>query len=218
MITLGSSGVAEGIIERIFTMNGKTFLAFVIGTAIGGVSGFYIVKTVLTRQHDEDLTNVREFYEKKVKTLEEQVNDISKKKEEAKKAEKKAAEQKEKDTKKAEEIVEKMDYAAISKKPKTTTKKKKTDSAISVITPKEFDAQEKGYDQITLTYLEPDGTFLDSYDERFKDGLEVVGEENLDKFNEDGVLYVRNTSTETEYEVIKDNRSFDVYMSEEYGE
>lgn len=199
----------------------KNAFIFTLGGCVGAGAGFYAAKKILEKRMDTELEEVRGYYEEEkekvaadLKELEELRNaqkpaEEPEKTEKPKKTIKKAKEE-------AEEIITRMDYAEISKK-KTTSKKKAADPDIFVITAEDF-KELNGYDKVTLTYFPDEDRFLDDGNLDYDSGFEEIGgTATIDQF-EDGYLYVRNRFTETDYEVIRELRSFKRYLAEEVGD
>ena len=82
----------------------------------------------------------------------------------------------------------------------------------------EYEDEEEDYTKRTLSYFSGDGVIMDSDTEEVIDnGIDLVGEENLEKFGEyePEVVYVRNESNKTDYEVILEDRT---YKDSEYND
>lgn len=221
-------------------MSIKTVLVFLAGTTIGGVAGMYAAKTVIARQSEEELENIRQHYEERIEELETKIVDLevatatsvltdtdtpeptTKEKKHNTKTTKKN------ETEEAAEVVDynKM-YDTTTKedpvpaKKKSTPKKKTTkpeEKDIFVIEPDEF-RESNGYDKIRLAYFEDEETFIDEDGDTFKDGFAVLGEESLERFGEyeDDMVYVRNKLTETDYAVCYEMRTVEKYLAAEFG-
>lgn len=83
-----------------------------------------------------------------------------------------------------------------------------------VISPDEF-GESDNYTQINLTYY-LDGTLADDEDEVMEDIEGTVGEDFADHFGdyEDDSVHIRNDRLRCEYEICKDNRSYDEVVGE----
>lgn len=83
-----------------------------------------------------------------------------------------------------------------------------------VISPDEF-GESDNYTQINLTYYS-DGTLADDEDEVMEDIEGTVGEDFADHFGdyEDDSVHIRNDRLRCEYEICKDNRSYDEVVGE----
>jgi hypothetical protein len=76
----------------------------------------------------------------------------------------------------------------------------------------EFNANEKGYTQSTLTYYMDDDVLADEHDSAIDDQDDTVGVKNLDMFGhgsgDPNVVYVRNDIREIDYEIVRSNGSY----------
>lgn len=83
-----------------------------------------------------------------------------------------------------------------------------------VISPDEF-GESDNYTQINLTYYS-DGTLADDEDEVMEDIEGTVGENFADHFGdyEDDSVHIRNDRLRCEYEICKDNRTYDEVVGE----
>lgn len=81
-----------------------------------------------------------------------------------------------------------------------------------VIDQNEFLEAEPGYDQITITYYEGDGTLADDGDQEIPHVDPIVGQENLQRFGhgsgDDRIVYIRNERMLTDFEVIKSDGKY----------
>ena len=78
-----------------------------------------------------------------------------------------------------------------------------------IITPDEF-REDNDYDKITLTYYS-DNVLTDDNDNIIYDIDDVVGENSLKSFGryEEDVAYVRNERYRSDYEIIREDKSYD---------
>lgn len=78
-----------------------------------------------------------------------------------------------------------------------------------VISPDEYGVSDD-YTQISLTYYS-DGVLADDEDEIVEDIENIVGEDFADHFGdyEDDAVYIRNDQMKCDYEILRDNRSFE---------
>lgn len=83
-----------------------------------------------------------------------------------------------------------------------------------VISPDEF-GESDNYTQISLTYY-ADGTLADDEDEIMEDIEGTVGEDFADHFGdyEDDSVHIRNDRLRCDYEILKDNRTYDEVVGE----
>lgn len=83
-----------------------------------------------------------------------------------------------------------------------------------VISPEEF-GESDNYEQINLTYY-ADGVLADDSDEVMDDIEGTVGEDFADHFGdyEDDSVHIRNDCLRCDYEILKDNRTYDEVVGE----
>ena len=85
-----------------------------------------------------------------------------------------------------------------------------------VISRLEFEDNEAGYDQISLTYYDGDDTLCDDKDSRIPDIDRVIGQRNLEYFghasDDERVVYVRNEKFGTDYEIFKNDGEYTVMV------
>lgn len=83
-----------------------------------------------------------------------------------------------------------------------------------VISPEEF-GESDNYEQINLTYY-ADGVLADDNDEVMDDIESTVGEDFADHFGdyEDDSVHIRNDRLRCDYEILKDNRTYDEVAGE----
>lgn len=74
---------------------------------------------------------------------------------------------------------------------------------------------EQDYIEVTLTYYAGDGVVTDANEDRVEDYDTVIGDDFVNKFGEDQVVYVRNDSLCIDYEIV---RSAGSYRKEVLGE
>lgn len=83
---------------------------------------------------------------------------------------------------------------------------------IQVITQAEFEQNESDWMQSTLTYYEKDNVLTDVRDDIIEDPLPIVGDaalQNFGKYSDDpNTVYVRNSTLELEYEIVRSTGSF----------
>lgn len=81
-----------------------------------------------------------------------------------------------------------------------------------VISVDEFMDDEPKYDKITLTYYDGDDVLADDNDRVIRSLDKIIGDEAITKFGErsgdDHIVYVRNESMQTDYEVTLEERSY----------
>ena len=94
---------------------------------------------------------------------------------------------------------------------------KRSSDAPYVITKEEFMQNDVEHEQVSFTYFEGDGVMSDERDQAVEDEDTLLGSNNL-KFghgsHDNNVVYIRNESTETDFEVL---RSHGKYAEEVLG-
>lgn len=76
----------------------------------------------------------------------------------------------------------------------------------------EFNENEAGHEQTTLTYYSEDDTLVDAQDKPIDSVDYTIGDDNLNRFGDGSgdpnVVYVRNPKIEMDFEVIRENGSY----------
>ena len=195
-------------------MSAKMVVAFVLGIGVGGGATYLFTKKSLETYMNDEIESVKEYYKTQLDEMEAAI----KNEEEETEWDENDEDFEENDPKTAkkepnyQEIIRKLDYGEYSKKEKEEqeaagVKPKKEEPYI--ITADEF-VQSMAGEQRTFTYYEEDGVFLDENYDIVTNGVELVGEENLDHFSEEeeDVLYVRNNETREDYEVLLEHIAY----------
>ena len=184
--------------------------AFAIGAAIGSFVTWKIVKNKYKQIADEEINSVKEVFARRYsekmskEKLNENTNQTSLTLDET---EKNANIQD--DIAAYHELLDKLHYAnidvdsLIAKKGGSTV----TDGPF-VISPDEF-GEDPNYHTVSLTLYE-DGVLTDDYDDIVVDVDDWVGEDSLTHFGEyeaDSV-FVRNESMQTDFEILRDLRTY----------
>lgn len=184
--------------------------AFAIGAAIGSFVTWKIVKTKYKRIADEEINSVKEVFARRYSEKmskekpNENTNQASLTLDET---EKNANIQDDIDA--YHELLDKLNYAnidvdsLIAKKGGSTV----TDGPF-VISPDEF-GEDPNYQTVSLTLYE-DGVLTDDYDDIVVDVDDLVGEDSLTHFGEyeDDSVFVRNESMQTDFEILRDLRTY----------
>lgn len=184
--------------------------AFAIGAAIGSFVTWKIVKTKYKRIADEEINSVKEVFARRYSEKmnkekpNENANQASLTLDET---EKNANIQD--DIAAYYELLDKLKYAnidvdsLIAKKGGSTV----TDGPF-VISPDEF-GEDPNYQTVSLTLYE-DGVLTDDYDDIVVDVDDLVGEDSLTHFGEyeDDSVFVRNESMQTDFEILRDLRTY----------
>ena len=195
-------------------MSAKMVVAFILGIGVGGTATYLFTKKSLENYMNDEIESVKEYYKTQLDEMEAAI----KNEEEETEWDENDEDFEENDPKTAkkepnyQEIIRKLDYGEYSKKEKEEqeaagVKPKKEEPYI--ITADEF-VQSMAGEQRTFTYYEEDGVFLDENYDIVTNGVELVGEENLDHFSEEeeDVLYVRNNETREDYEVLLEHIAY----------
>ena len=178
-------------------MNRNNIISFFAGIGIGAISMWFGIRKYYEKLSRDEIESVKETFSKFKKTDE----TITKTEEpdDNKKTE-------------AEVFPEKdyIDYAkAIDKMKESHKKKNEVERAPYSISPDEFE-KDNGYSAIDLTYYSGDGVLADDEDEIIEDIEGTVGKDFMNHFGdyEDDSVFIRNDNLKTDYEILKDNRSF----------
>lgn len=165
----------------------KLTLAFALGAAAGSVVTWRLLKTTYERIAQEEIDSVKEVFSRRAAEAD-------------------------------QEAVEKEAYTVIANVYNTIGKEKNEEEkggseemAIDkpyVIAPEEFDELD-GYETRTLVYYE-DEVLADDTGDIVDDIDEIVGEDSLTQFGryEDDSVYVRNDRLKTDFEILRDYKSY----------
>ena len=216
-------------------MSGKVVLSFVLGTATGAVGMYFGMKQACEKYIDKEIEQFKADYEAAHKKKEEKKSEDVKKMEEnlekdAEKALKKYASATEKsissvDTgkKEADAKLERVNYAKIRTpdidKIDEIDVEKNVDCAIGpvVIDPSEY-MEDDGLKRVVWNYLPKENkVYSEDGTEEIIDGIELLGEENLDSFGEFEVdtLYVKNAREGVKIDCIQyEDMTYDEFLEE----
>ena len=109
------------------------------------------------------------------------------------------------------ERISKEGYTDYSGTKEVTKRVIEPDSIPYVIPPETFDeGKYDGFEQISLTYY-ADGVVADDADDMLEDAESIVGDDFAEHYGdyEEDVVYVRNEARRTDYEICKDNRTYE---------
>ena len=184
--------------------------AFAIGAAIGSFVTWKIVKTKYKRIADEEINSVKEVFARRYseKMNKEKPNENTNQASLTLDETKQNANIQD-DIAAYHELLDKLKYAnidvdsLIAKIGGSTV----TDGPF-VISPDEF-GEDPNYQTVSLTLYE-DGVLTDDYDDIVVDVDDLVGEESLTHFGEyeDDSVFVRNESMQTDFEILRDLRTY----------
>lgn len=193
----------------------KNIALFVAGLGLGSVGTLLAVKnhykTFYENRCDEDCKAYKEWTKENIMEIAEREfgeSAVNPEKEEP-------VEEKENEPN-YQKIINKLNYGDYSQKDDKVVDFHKEDApAVAenkgpyVIGPDEF-ANDEQYDKITLTYFSDDGVFMSIEEEVVPEGMQAIGEENLDHIGEieENVVYVRNEGLNADYEVILEERAY----------
>ena len=178
-------------------------LIFAIGAAVGSIVTWKLVKTKYEKICDEAIEDVKKVYSQRKSNAEELRNQASELLNEVRK-----------------ENAKKDDDQDLEEYEKITTnymnEKEEDDMTYEphVIPPDDF-GEKFGYDTVSLTYY-ADGILTDIYDNIIEDVDDLVGEDSLNHFGEyeDDSVFVRNDAKETDYEILRDERTYSDVMGD----
>lgn len=179
-------------------MKGKLlyFVTFAVGAAIGSAATWQYVKTKYEQIAQEEIDQVREYYNNKKNSDKRSVT--------IEEVDKTIEEADSKEVEKYKEVVDKVNYSAYSQ---SENKEVKNMDRPYVISPQDFD--ENDYEVVTLYYF--DDGYLTDADEILIDDIEsMVTYDALTHFGEyeDDSVYVRDDEKEIDYEILRDNRNY----------
>ena len=194
-------------------------IIFAAGAVIGSLVAWKLTKTKYEKIIIEEEQSLREYYNKKVKIIEDTATDLHDSYQRREDALRKKLEEK---TEKGPEIVQDMDelhdkefdrYAEILKDHKYSQEEPCFDAGTNdkpyVVSPDEFgDADD--YDIITLNYY-ADGVVADDWNDPIEDIGATIGEDFASHYGEyeEDVVYVRNDRLKVEYEILRSNLRYE---------
>lgn len=183
-------------------MTNREFLSFVIGLAIGVVSSalYFRGKT------QEEVDEVRSFYLSKVGENENEENTETESVEDKVFREFNATKPEIRDYINTLRERKYVDYSKTAEPDDSSAKVPEVIADPYVISIDDF-GQEEGYDTITLTAYS-DGTIANYADDELEDPESTVGEDILNKFGDEDVVYIRNDRLKADFEVVRDNRTY----------
>lgn len=103
---------------------------------------------------------------------------------------------------------------AVMEEPVKKTTKKPANKKIYLITEDDWN-EDCDNEKVIFTYFDDDDLFIDEAGQVVEDGKKRVGASNLKKIDdyEDGVMYVRNTTTDEDIQIIFETSSYDEYIA-----
>lgn len=213
---------------------GVGVLIFTIGAAIGSAATWYFTKKRYEQISKDEIESVKESFSKKkepVTYIVNTINDNSAIEEQKEKADmarekpsvaeyaKKLSSEGYTDYSKSDIFVDDEEEDKDDGDPGPDPEPMFGDPSAKpyVITPEEF-GEFDDYDRISFTYY-ADHVIADDNDQLLEDVENVIGFESLTHFGEydDDAVYVRNERLKTDYEILRDERTYsDVLQSKPY--
>lgn len=181
--------------------------AFAVGAAVGSFVTWKIVKTKYERIADEEINSVKEVFARRYseKANDEKSDDnVNQESFTLDETEKNVQE----DLAAYHELLDKLRYANIDLETLTEKGGSTVIDGPFVISPDEF-GEDPNYQTVSLT-LYADGVLTDDYDDIVVDVDDWVGEDSLTHFGEyeDDSVFVRNDSMQTDFEILRDLRTY----------
>ncbi len=196
-----------------------TVIAFLAGTAIGGMVAWRIVNERYAKISEEDILSVKEAFRNREQKLKDEIEELKSKLEVTE-----CLEEEEKvpstilSTNEHQDKGDINEYVRMVNRTKYahTSVPQKEDHSIEapyVISPEEFGEMD-GYTQISLTYFEDDDILSDENGVIIDDPEEIVGDalNHFGDYEEDSV-FVRSDPKRCDYEILKDLRSYAEFRS-----
>lgn len=197
-----------------------TTVAFLAGAAIGGVAVWYALKDRYVKLAEEEINSVREAYaereRKKIKELGEKA--LEKFRAGSEEVETSAIITKVTEKENIADYARRikkggaMDYSRTVVPPKTEIPGQLGFAGETpyVIAPEEFDELD-GYTPVSLTYFS-NGVLSDEYGVVVDDVEEIIGDalEHFGEYEDDSV-YVRNDAKRCDYEILRDERTYEEF-------
>ena len=196
-----------------------TVIAFLAGTAIGGMVAWRIVNERYAKISEEDILSVKEAFRNREQKLKDEIEELKSKLEVTE-----CLEEEEKvpstilSTNEHQDKGDINEYVRMVNRTKYahTSVPQKEDHSIEapyVISPEEFGEMD-GYTQISLTYFEDDDILSDENGVVIDDPEEIVGDalNHFGDYEEDSV-FVRSDPKRCDYEILKDLRSYAEFRS-----
>ena len=216
-------------------MNGKVVLSFILG-AVGGAVGMYFgmkqaCETYINKEIEQFKTDYEAAHEckceKKCQNDKASEEDLEEKAEKALKKYSKATEKSissvDSGKEEADSKIKKVNYTKIStpdiEKIDEIDVEKRVDSAVGpvTITPSEY-MEDDGRKRVVWNYLPKEhAVYSENGDEEIVNGIELLGEENLDSFGEFEVdtLYVKNAREGIKIDcILYEDDTYDEFLEE----
>lgn len=196
-----------------------TVIAFLAGTAIGGMAAWRVANERYAKISEEDILSVKESFRNREQKLKDEIEELKSKLEVTE-----CLEEEEKvpstilSTNEHQDKGDINEYVRMVNRTKYahTSVPQKEDHSVEapyVISPEEFGEMD-GYTQISLTYFEDDDILSDENGVIIDDPEEIVGDalNHFGDYEEDSV-FVRSDPKRCDYEILKDLRSYAEFRS-----
>lgn len=196
-----------------------TVIAFLAGTAIGGMVAWRVANERYAKISEEDILSVKEAFRNREQKLKDEIEELKSKLEVTE-----CLEEEEKvpstilSTNEHQDKGDINEYVRMVNRTKYahTSVPQKEDHSVEapyVISPEEFGEMD-GYTQISLTYFEDDDILSDENGVIIDDPEEIVGDalNHFGDYEEDSV-FVRSDPKRCDYEILKDLRSYAEFRS-----
>lgn len=194
-----------------------TVIAFLAGTAIGGMAAWRVANERYAKISEEDILSVKEAFRNREQKLKDEIEELKSKLEVTECSEEEKVPSTILSTNEHQDKGDINEYVRMVNRTKYahTSVPQKEDHSVEapyVISPEEFGEMD-GYTQISLTYFEDDilsdenGVIIDDPEEIVGDALNHFGD-----YEEDSV-FVRSDPKRYDYEILKDLRSYAEFRS-----
>ena len=195
-----------------------TVIAFLAGTAIGGVAAWRVANERYAKISEEDILSVKEAFRNREQKLKDEIEELKSKLEVTECLEEEKVPSTILSTNEHQDKGDINEYVRMVNRTKYahTSVPQKEDHSIEapyVISPEEFGEMD-GYTQISLTYFEDDDILSDENGVVIDDPEEIVGDA-LNHFGdyEKDSIFVRSDPKRCDYEILKDLRSYSEFRS-----
>lgn len=195
-----------------------TVIAFLAGTAIGGMAAWRVANERYAKISEEDILSVKEAFRNREQKLKDEIEELKSKLEVTECLEEEKVPSTILSTNEHQDKGDINEYVRMVNRTKYahTSVPQKEDHSIEapyVISPEEFGEMD-GYTQISLTYFEDDDILSDENGVIIDDPEEIVGDalNHFGDYEEDSV-FVRSDPKRCDYEILKDLRSYAEFRS-----
>lgn len=195
-----------------------TVIAFLAGTAIGGMTAWRVANERYAKISEEDILSVKEAFRNREQKLKDEIEELKSKLEVTECSEEEKVPSTILSTNEHQDKGDINEYVRMVNRTKYahTSVPQKEDHSIEapyVISPEEFGEMD-GYTQISLTYFEDDDILSDENGVIIDDPEEIVGDalNHFGDYEEDSV-FVRSDPKRCDYEILKDLRSYAEFRS-----